>query len=83
MPRVMWVDEKEGVLGMEKVEGCSVREILGGGAEGEVEVEQDDEELEVEEGMDKLEVETHRHGADEEESEGWTALKRLGVTRGE
>jgi hypothetical protein len=29
------VDERVGVLGLEKIEGWSVREVLGGGAEGE------------------------------------------------
>lgn len=38
-PTVLWVDEPAGVLAMERVEGWSVREMLGGGAEGEVEVD--------------------------------------------
>lgn len=83
VPRVLWVDEKEGVLGMEKIEGWSVREILGGGAEGEVEVEADDAEEEVEEGMERLDVVDGEDGDGLEESEGWVALKEVGVSQGE
>lgn len=38
VPGVRCVDEKEGILGLELVPGKSVREWLGGGAEGEDEV---------------------------------------------
>ena len=34
------VDAVEGVLGIEWIDGASVRVLLGGGAEGEVEVEE-------------------------------------------
>lgn len=80
VPRVMWVDEREGVLGMEKVEGWSVREILGGGAEGEVEVDAGEAEEEVEEGMERLDVDGEAGGV--EESEGWIALKGAGISQG-
>ncbi|KAI9635950.1 Serine/threonine-protein kinase BUD32 [Dioszegia hungarica] len=79
VPRVMWVDEREGVLGMEKVEGWSVREILGGGAEGEVEVDAGEAEEEVEEGMERLDVDGEAGGV--EESEGWIALKGAGISQ--
>lgn len=37
------VDAAEGVLGIEWIEGKSVRFLLGGGAEGEEEIEEDGE----------------------------------------
>jgi TP53 regulating kinase-like protein len=40
------VDEAGGTLGLERIDGWSVREILGGGAEGEIEVV-DEEEVEI------------------------------------
>ena len=46
VPSVLWVDEAGGTLGLDKIDGWSVREILGGGAEGEVEVV-DEEEVEI------------------------------------
>jgi hypothetical protein len=79
VPRVLWVVEKEGVLGMEMVEGWSVREILGGGAEGEVEIEADDGEEELEHGIHNLEIDE----TGSEDSEGWIALREAGVTQGE
>ena len=39
------VDAAEGVLGIEWIDGKSVRFLLGGGAEGEVEVEDDSEDV--------------------------------------
>ncbi|WVQ80431.1 EKC/KEOPS complex subunit BUD32 [Cryptococcus sp. DSM 104549] len=84
VPRVLWVDDKGGVVGLEKVEGWSVREILGGGAEGEVEVEEGEEgEEEVEVGgggavEDEVDV---AEAEKEEENEGMKALKKLGVTQ--
>jgi TP53 regulating kinase-like protein len=83
VPRVEWVDEAGGVLGIEYVEGWSVREVLGGGAEGEVEVEVDEEvereavaEIEEEDGGDCEEV------GEREESEGMEALRRIGIPEG-
>lgn len=46
VPSVLWTDEAGGTLGLERIDGWSVREILGGGAEGEVEVV-DEEEVEI------------------------------------
>ena len=46
VPAVIWVDEAGGTLGLERIDGWSVREILGGGAEGEIEVI-DEEEVEI------------------------------------
>ncbi|RXK39135.1 BUD32 protein kinase [Tremella mesenterica] len=43
VPQVLWVDEKAGVLGLERIKGWSVREILGGGAEGELEGDEEEE----------------------------------------
>ncbi|WWD22352.1 EKC/KEOPS complex subunit BUD32 [Kwoniella shandongensis] len=82
VPKVIYVDEKGGVLGLERVEGWSVREILGGGAEGEVEVEEDEVEVELAQGEEGVEGES---AAEEEEgegdNEGMSALRRLGVTQ--
>lgn len=60
---------------MEKIEGWSIREVLGGGAEGE----EEDLEGEYEEGWEE------RVGEDREEvvSEGLEALLRIGVSKGE
>lgn len=81
VPKVVWVDEKAGVIGMERIEGWSVREILGGGAEGEVEVI---EEQEIEEDVEnKAEDSAVREEPEGPESEGLKALKNLGVTQGE
>ncbi|EST09773.1 Protein kinase domain protein [Kalmanozyma brasiliensis GHG001] len=44
VPAVRCVDEKEGILGLELIAGRSVREWLGGGAEGEDETIVDEEE---------------------------------------
>lgn len=56
VPAITCVDERAGILGLEWIEGRSVREWLGGGAEGEEEVrvedgdhEEDDEEEELSE----------------------------------
>ncbi len=77
------------MLGMEYIEGWSVREILGGGAEGEVEMEEEEEgdveegEEEIDEasgsGLDKLSL---AYDTDFSESEGMKELARRGVTRG-
>lgn len=61
------VDAAEGVLGIEWIEGRSVRFLLGGGAEDEVEVEEDEEE-----DLDDVLV---AHAAD--------ALREYGITQGE
>lgn len=77
VPKVIFVDEKSGVLALEKVDGWSIREILGGGAEGEVE---DDGE------GDYVEPDQARAVVEELEgvkSEGLEALERIGVTKGE
>lgn len=65
---------------MERIEGWSVREVLGGGAEGEVEViaEQEIEE----EAENKIEATPVREESEESENEGLKALKNLGVTEG-
>ena len=44
VPAVRCVDEKEGILGLELIAGKSVREWLGGGAEGEDELVVDEDE---------------------------------------
>jgi TP53 regulating kinase-like protein len=71
VPTVLWVDETHGVLGLEKIEGWSVREVLGGGAEGEA-AEEDAAEGE--------ELDVVGPGEEQEESEGMKALKRAGVS---
>jgi TP53 regulating kinase-like protein len=83
VPRVLWVDEPAGVLAMERVEGWSVREVLGGGAEGETEVE-DYDEVEQEAGAQSPEdvAAAARAQELEGESEGMRALRRLGVEGG-
>lgn len=78
VPGVYFVDESCGCLGLEKVPGWSVRELLGGGAEGELEVEQVDE-VELSEEVAKLSVESERE-EEEVESEGLQALKAQGKT---
>ena len=84
VPRVLWVDEGGGVLGMEKVEGWSVREVLGGGAEGEGEMEEEGEAETETENSQRVENEGDVNGMEDvEESEGMIALKNLGVTQGE
>ncbi|KAL0243936.1 EKC/KEOPS complex subunit BUD32 [Cryptococcus tetragattii IND107] len=78
VPKVVWVDEKAGVIGMERIEGWSVREVLGGGAEGEVEIIAKQEiEGDVE---NKIEATPIREEPEETENEGLKALKNLGVT---
>ncbi|KIR55101.1 BUD32 protein kinase [Cryptococcus gattii Ru294] len=80
VPKVVWVDEKAGVIGMERIEGWSVREVLGGGAEGEVEIIAE-QEIEGEVG-NKIEATPVREEPEESENEGLTVLKNLGVTEG-
>jgi len=70
VPTVLWVDESHGVLGLEKIEGWSVREVLGGGAEGEAAEEDAAEGEELEQSAE----------VEEEESEGMIALRRAGVS---
>ncbi|GFZ50708.1 Atypical serine/threonine protein kinase BUD32 [Saitozyma sp. JCM 24511] len=84
VPKVLWVDPAQGLLGLEKVEGWSVREILGGGAEGEVEAHEGEEEGEEEIERGPAEGSLHEEGGlveDEAESEGMQKLKQLGVTQ--
>lgn len=77
VPRVLWVDEPAGVVGMEKIEGWSVREVLGGGAEGEMEVDRTEEvEREAEDEEEPVVAEEESLPA----SEGLQALERLQVT---
>lgn len=45
VPRVNLVDEKLGVIGLEWIEGRSVRELLGGGAEGDNGGDEEQEDL--------------------------------------
>ncbi|MCO5555853.1 hypothetical protein L7F22_009398 [Adiantum nelumboides] len=40
-PKIVCVDEEQGVLGLEIVDGYSVRELLGGGSEGEEDEEEE------------------------------------------
>lgn len=49
VPGLRIVDLQEGVLGMEWIEGWSVREVLGGGQDDEGVVDEDEEEDEDEE----------------------------------
>ena len=80
MPRVYWVDERAGVLGMERVQGWSVREVLGGGAEGEGESEGEGEHDPAErmegEGLDDEGI------GEGEVSEGMQALWGIGASQG-
>ncbi|WWC85722.1 Kae1-associated kinase Bud32 [Kwoniella dendrophila CBS 6074] len=91
VPKVIWVDDKGGCIGLEKINGWSVREVLGGGAEGEMEFK-DDEEIELDqqdqhdnqqEGKDIGEEARDIQGEGEYEqvNEGWQKLKELGVTQ--
>ena len=49
VPGIRMVDAAEGILGIEWIDGKSVRFLLGGGAEGEAVVEEDLDEVEDEE----------------------------------
>jgi TP53 regulating kinase-like protein len=74
VPKVLFVDERNGVLALEKIEGWSIREVLGGGAEGE----EEELEGEYEEGWETRE----EVQGDEVLSEGMEALLRIGVSKG-
>ncbi len=63
---------------MEKVEGWSVREVLGGGAEDEVEEDLGEDEFDPEERLGELNPDE----GEEVESEGMVALRRIGCTQG-
>ena len=76
VPKVLWVDENSGVLGMERIDGWSIREVLGGGAEGESQ-EEDEEERD---GSEPVSEDTEQL---EEESEGTAALRKVGVGKEE
>ncbi|WVW81696.1 EKC/KEOPS complex subunit BUD32 [Kwoniella bestiolae CBS 10118] len=85
VPRVLWVDDRGGCIGLERVEGWSVREVLGGGAEGEMELQEEEEE-EVELYMPSSQTgegerDVQGEGEVEEGNEGWERLKGLGVGR--
>ncbi|BEJ15531.1 hypothetical protein CspHIS471_0501360 [Cutaneotrichosporon sp. HIS471] len=73
VPNVLWVDEPGGTLALERIEGWSVREVLGGGAEGEVEVGANDE---IE--RDGTETPGQEQQVAVVESEGLAALKTHG-----
>lgn len=81
VPQVYFVDEACGCLGLERVDGWSVREVLGGGAEGEVEVERIDE-VELDAGVRDLSLRPQEDEAPEdvEDSEGLKALTEQGRT---
>jgi TP53 regulating kinase-like protein len=88
VPGVRVIDLEAGILGMEWVDGWSVREMLGGGAEDEEEEEEDIEELDMEsmtlEERDLVSTKKERIQAQEkrlQESEG--ALEHLGISPGE
>jgi TP53 regulating kinase-like protein len=49
VPGIRFVHVDTGVLGIEWIDGTSVRKVLGGGAEGEEEGEVADDEMEVQE----------------------------------
>ncbi|KAJ9108953.1 hypothetical protein QFC21_000275 [Naganishia friedmannii] len=87
VPGVRVIDLEAGILGMEWVEGWSVREMLGGGADGEEEEEEDTEELDMDsmtlEERDSWSAKRERIQAQArrvQESEG--ALGQLGVSPG-
>lgn len=67
VPQLRLVNVREGLLGLEFIEGKSVRDLLGGGAEDEEELD----EAEVEEEMDN-----------EDQLEDEDALEEYGVTQG-
>lgn len=83
---MLWVDPAEGALGMEKIDGWSVRDVLGGGASGEDAeiVEEEEEERDPnEEGLNEPSATGAGSAAPEEEdSEGMKALRQLGVSKG-
>lgn len=84
------IDMESGILGMEWIDGWSVREMLGGGAEGEDE-EEDEEEDDLEALQDLTLEEKERVASKRahneaklkrlQEAEG--ALGQLGVSQGE
>lgn len=74
---MLFVDERNGVLGLEKVEGWSIREVLGGGAEGEEEGQGEEGEY-----IDPKEAREVVKELEEVVSEGMEALCRIGVTKG-
>lgn len=55
MPGIRFVHADTGLLGIEWIEGTSVRKVLGGGAEGEDETEeQSEQETEAQPEIDEL-----------------------------
>ncbi|KAK1926211.1 Serine/threonine-protein kinase BUD32 [Papiliotrema laurentii] len=76
VPKVLWVDENAGVLGMERIEGWSIREVLGGGAEGEAQEEDETERDSEAPSNDQVQ---EAEGA--EYSEGMEALEKAGVDK--
>ena len=74
------------MIGMERIDGWSVREVLGGGAEGEG-VDDDDEEADeeyTEETVESVDPSLGNKSADQAQvlSEGWLALCDRGVPKG-
>ena len=69
------VDAVEGVLGIEWIDGASVRVLLGGGAEGEVEAE----ETSSAESESELSIDTETTPLENEEED---RLKEYGISQG-
>ncbi|EIW73260.1 hypothetical protein TREMEDRAFT_22980, partial [Tremella mesenterica DSM 1558] len=80
VPQVLWVDEKAGVLGLERIKGWSVREILGGGAEGELEGDEEEELGNGEEVSVSDQIGVAPESPTEWENEGAEALRKAGIT---
>lgn len=74
----MFVDERNGVLALERIDGWSIREVLGGGAEGEAEEDGGGEG----EYVDPSTAEAIREEVEQVTSEGMEALERIGVSKG-
>lgn len=89
VPGVRVIDMESGILGMEWIDGWSVREMLGGGAEGEDEDEDEEEDLQALQDLtmeEKEQVASKRAHAEAKmkrlrEAEG--ALGSLGISQGQ
>ena len=78
VPGLRVVDVRQGVIGMEWIQGWSVREVLGGGQEGdELQVDEDEQE-----GGQGEEI-GHENSLDEEEPDVQELLRSKGVDPGE
>lgn len=73
MPGIRFVHAETGVLGIEWIEGTSVRNILGGGAEGEEEEEESGEDIADEQDQE----------VDQDEPEIDQLKETYGLTEGE